>query len=201
MSKCYHFRSWTIFFCYITCKGISVPNEKRLYALLAFKRRNDMGIILVLWATELDTDPSSSICQPSSIDHRSRGTVLDILIPSSISTRSRSSSTVLHQLSSSASRSSSPSIELGKLLPSSISVDRARSKLSSSTWFPYTYRARQRYRARFLTVCLSIENGKRWKSNNGQHLRWIKKVRITPYSPCVVPIFVFFFPSHIYAII
>ena len=82
---------------------------------------------------------------------------------------------------------------------SSINVDWARSKLSSSTWFPYTYRARQRYRARFLTVCLSIENGKRWKSNNGQHLRWIKKVRITPYSPCVVPLFVFFFPlAHLY---
>ena len=31
-----------LFFCYITCKGISVPNEKRIYALLAFKRRNDM---------------------------------------------------------------------------------------------------------------------------------------------------------------
>ena len=35
-------------------------------------------IILVFWATELDTDPSSSICQPSSIDNRSRGTVLDM---------------------------------------------------------------------------------------------------------------------------
>ena len=97
-------------------------------------------------------------------------------------------------------------IELGKLEDqgvnvklswSSINVDWARSKLSSSTWFPYTYWARQRYQARYLTVCLSSENGKGWKSNNGQHLRWIKKVRITPYSPCVVPLFVFFSLTHI----
>ena len=51
-----------------------------------------------------------------------------------------------------------------KLSSSSINVDWARSKLSSSTWFPYTYRARQRYRARFLTVCLSIKNGKNGKA-------------------------------------
>ena len=30
-----------IFF-YITCKGISFPNEKIIYPLLTFKRRNDM---------------------------------------------------------------------------------------------------------------------------------------------------------------
>ena len=83
-----------------------------------------------------------------------------------------------------------------KLSSSSINVDWARSKLSSSTWFPYTYWARQCYRARYLTVCLSSENGKGWKSNNGQHLRWIKKVRITPYSPCVVRLFVFFSLAH-----
>ena len=84
-----------------------------------------------------------------------------------------------------------------KLSSSSINVDWARFKLSSLTWFPYTYWARQRYRAWYLTVCLSSENGKGWKSNNGQHLRWIKKVRITPYSPCVVPLFVFFLLTHI----
>ena len=55
----------------------------------------DVKIILVIWATELDTDPSSSTCQPNSIDHRSRGTVLDMLTTSSKSTRARSSSTAL----------------------------------------------------------------------------------------------------------
>ena len=34
--------------------------------------RFPVRIILVFWAAELDTDPSSSTCQPSSIDHRSR---------------------------------------------------------------------------------------------------------------------------------
>ena len=35
-------------------------------------------IILVMWATELDTSLSSSISQPSSIDNRPRETVLDM---------------------------------------------------------------------------------------------------------------------------
>ena len=68
------------------------PREFYGISLKIKKNRFFFRIILVFWATELDTDPSNSIYQPSSIDHRSRGTVLDILIPSSISTRARSSS-------------------------------------------------------------------------------------------------------------
>ena len=103
---------------------VQEPDRWKWPAFTSFYERSNSGyaikpkrIILVIWATELDTDPSSSTCQPSSIDHRSRGTVLDILIPSSKSTRARSSLTWIWS-------------------------DRTRSKLSSSTGFAYPYRAR-----------------------------------------------------------
>ena len=47
------------------------PPPSRAPAVTSLSRF-PVRIILVFWAAELDTDPSSSTCQPSSIDHRSR---------------------------------------------------------------------------------------------------------------------------------
>ena len=55
-------------------------NSKKLNILL-FKTasgQRTFWIILVMWATELDTGSLSSICQPASMNNRPRETVLDI---------------------------------------------------------------------------------------------------------------------------
>ena len=64
------------------------PPPSRAPAVTSLSRF-PVRIILVFWAAELDTDPSSSTCQPSSIDHRSRNNraeqyCLSIIVSSAI---------------------------------------------------------------------------------------------------------------------
>ena len=55
----------------IAMLSVAPPPPSRAPAVTSLSRF-PVRIILVFWAAELDTDPSSSTCQPSSIDHRSR---------------------------------------------------------------------------------------------------------------------------------